>query len=310
VTPCYLPKFAISRNYSGLTLTLSPKAIIVSVKFPENGEIRQMNVDKTPLPQGRAKLVQVLGVAGDVIRIPDVVQALNLSRVDAAKRLSRWAEQGWVRRVGRGAYVPASIDTLGSKRVLDDAWVLVPALYAPAYIGGRSAAEHWDLTEQIFKDIVVMTGQAIRTKRQDRQGTQFSVKHIKPDKIFGIKSVWRHHTKVPVSDVYRTIVDMLDDPSLGGGIQHVSDCLAAYLKRPDRDDAKLIEYAIRLDNGAVFKRLGFIAEKLPSGDDLAALCSHHLKAGMAKLDPALVCEKPVAKWRLLVPRTWVQGAGL
>jgi hypothetical protein len=27
-----------------------------------------------------------------------------------------------------GAYVPASIDTLGSERVLDDAWVLVPAL--------------------------------------------------------------------------------------------------------------------------------------------------------------------------------------
>jgi len=53
---------------------------------------------------------------------------------------------------------------------------------------------------------------------------------------------------------------MLDDPALGGGIQHVSDCLAAYLKRADRDDARLIGYADRLGNGAVFKRLGFLAE--------------------------------------------------
>ena len=265
---------------------------------------------ETHLPQGRAQLVQVLSAAGDVIHISDVAKTLSLSRVDAAKRLARWAEQGWVSRVGRGAYVPASIDTLGSKRVLDDAWILVPALYAPAYIGGRSAAEHWDLTEQIFKDIVVMTGQAIRAKQQERQGTQFSVKHIKAEKIFGLKSVWRHHTKVPISDVHRTIVDMLDDPSLGGGIQHVSECITTYLKRTDRDDGKLIEYAARLGNGAVFKRLGFLAEKIGSEGNLAEMCSGYLTAGMAKLDPALACEKLVSKWRILIPQIWASGGGV
>jgi len=87
-----------------------------------------------------------------LVSISDVAQALAVSRTDAAKRLARWREQGWISRVGAGAYVPASIDTLGSDRVLDDAWVLVPALFSPAYIAGRTAAEHWDLTEQIFKD--------------------------------------------------------------------------------------------------------------------------------------------------------------
>ena len=263
-----------------------------------------MSLSDTYLPQGRAQLVQVLGTAGDVVK------ALNLSRIDAAKRLSRWAQQGWLNRVGRGAYVPASIDTLGSRQVLDDAWILVPALYAPAYVGGRTAAEHWDLTEQIFKDIVVMTGQAIRSKRQERQGNQFSIKHINAEKIFGTKTVWRHHSKVPVSDVHRTIIDMVDDPSLGGGIQHVSDCLAAYLKRDDRDDSKLIDYALRLDNGAVFKRLGFLARKNETAGSLPEMCSRHLTAGTAKLDPALACDTLVSKWRLLIPKTWVKEAGL
>ena len=147
----------------------------------------------------------------DVIHIDDVVIALQLDRTGAAQRLSRWAEQGWLRRVGRGAYVAASIDTMGSDRVLDDPWVLVPALFAPAYIGGRTAAEHWDLTEQIFKDILVMTAQPVRQKRQERHGTLFSLKHIDEWKIFGTKNVWRHQTRVPVSDVHRTIVDILDD---------------------------------------------------------------------------------------------------
>src|SRR5580700_4904704 len=194
-----------------------------------------MEENKSLLPRGRAQLICVLAAAGDVIHIADVASVLQLNRIVAAQRLSRWTEQGWLRRVGRGAYVAASIDTLGSERVLDDPWVLVPALFAPAYIGGRTAAEHWDLTEQIFKDVVVITGQIIRERRQERHGFQFMLKHLNVSKIFGTKPIWRHHTKVMVSDVHRTIVDILDDPALGGGIQQVSDCLNSYLKRADRD---------------------------------------------------------------------------
>jgi predicted transcriptional regulator of viral defense system len=221
--------------------------------------------------------------------------------------LSRWTEQGWLRRVGRGAYVPVSLDALGAERVLDDPWVLVPALYAPCYIGGRTAAEHWDLTEQIFKDIVVVTAQLIRERQQLRHGALFTLKHLRQDKIFGTKPVWRHQTKVPVSDVHRTIVDMLDEPSLGGGIQHVSDCLGTYLARADRDDHRLIEYADRLGNGAVFKRLGFLAERHPEGSKLAELCLPKLTTGNAKLDPALDCPRLIAKWRIRIPQIWANG---
>ena len=258
------------------------------------------------LPRGRAQLVRVLSKAGDVIHVEDVVNALQLDRTGAAQRLSRWAEQGWLRRVGRGAYVAAAIDTMGSDRVLDDPWVLVPALFAPAYIGGRSAAEHWELTEQIFRDISVMTAQPVRRKHQERHGTPFSLKHIDERKFFGTKNVWRHRTRVPVSDVHRTIIDMLDDPLIGGGIQHVSDCLAAYLRRDDRDDERLVEYAASLANGAVFKRLGFLAGRLSGGAELSRLCEPHLSGGHAKLDPARDGPLVVTEWRLRVPERWAR----
>jgi predicted transcriptional regulator of viral defense system len=279
----------------------------MSAEFRNFYEILHMRSSMTRLPYGRAQLQQVLATSGDVIHISDVAEALSVSRIEAAKRLARWREQGWLSRVGSGAYVPASIDTLGSERVLDDAWILVPALFAPAYVAGRTAAEHWDLTEQIFKDIVVITGQAIRERHQERQGFEFTLKHLKPEKIFGTKPVWRHNTKVPVSDVHRTIIDMLDDPALGGGIQQVSDCLNAYLKRSDHNDEKLIEYGDQLGNGAVFKRLGFLVEKRGDRAALVELCRARLTAGNAKLDPALDCKRLVSRWRLLIPASWATG---
>lgn len=256
------------------------------------------------LPRGRRKLASVIRASGDVIGIDEVVAILKTDRTEASKLLSRWTGQGWLRRIGRGAYVPVPLDALQSENVLEDPWIIVPALYRPAYIGGWTAAEHWDLTEQLFRDIIVMTAQPVRDKHQTRHGAKFFLHHIQEERIFGTKSVWRGRTKVPVSDVHRTIVDVLDNPAIGAGIQHVSDCLGNYLKRVDRDDKTLFSYADQLGNGAVFKRLGFLAENLFADDELVHACQTRLTAGNAKLDSAMNCTRLVSKWRLWVPPSW------
>ena len=259
----------------------------------------------TIIPEGRRRLAAVVRAAGDIVHITDAETVLDVSRTDAAKLLSRWSGQGWLRRVGPGAYAPVNLDSLDREQVLEDPWVLVPALYDPAYIGGWAAAEHWDLTEQIFRDIVVLTGRRVRTRNQKRHGASFTLKHIQPDMIFGTRNIWRSRTRIAVSDVHRTIVDMLDDPELGAGIQHIADCLASYFDRGDRDDDRLVEYANRLGNGAVFKRLGFLAERGPSSAALLEACQERLTQGNAKLDPALPCLRLVTRWRLFVPESWV-----
>lgn len=256
---------------------------------------------RSSLPEGRKRLTALVRGAGDVIRIDDVVRLLDLDRSSAAKTMARWTEQGWFRRVGHGAYVPAPLDSLQSEHVLEDAWVLVPTLFAPAYVGGRTAAEHWDLTEQIFNDVFVVTGKSLRRKEQRHHGVTFNLKHIDGTKIFGTKTVWRAHTKVPVSDVHRTIIDMLDEPAIGGGIQHVAQCLEAYLRRPDRNEKVLISYAERLGNGAVFKRLGFLTENEPGARALTAACAERLTKGNVKLDPSLEATALASRWRLWLP---------
>ena len=266
-------------------------------------------MDSHKLLPGRARLAAVIKTAGAVVLIDDAVKALRVSRTEAAKMLSRWAGQGWLRRVGVGAYVPVQLEFLDAEQVVEDPWILVPTLFAPAYIGGRTAAEHWDLTEQIFRDVVVYTSRRVNHPVVERQGAVYSVRHIAEEQIFGTQPVWRGQTKIALSDIHRTIVDMLNDPAAGGGIQHVADCFGQYMRRADKDAAKLISYAERLGNGAVFKRLGFLAERFPDGGELVEASKARLTKGHALLDPALASPRLITRWRLRVPDSWQSGAG-
>ncbi len=94
---------------------------------------------------GKSRLAAVINAAGDIVQIQDVEAVLKVSRAKASKLLSRWASQSWLRRVGPGTYVPVELALHDSEQVIQDPWVLVPALFEPAYIGGRTAAVHWDL---------------------------------------------------------------------------------------------------------------------------------------------------------------------
>lgn len=76
-----------------------------------------------------------------------------------------------------------------------------------------------------------------------------------------------------MSDPHRTVIDMLDDPASGGGIRHIADCLQSCLRRPDASPETLVAYAAQIGNGAVFKRLGFLAERAGAPNALIAACA-------------------------------------
>jgi len=256
----------------------------------------------------RARLSAVLQTAKDLVTIEDATKALGVDRHAASKVLARWQKQGWLKRVGRGIYAPVPLDALTTEQVLKDPWVLVPALFAPGYIGGWTAAEHWDLTEQLFRSIFVFTARPFRSKEQTVQGVSFTLRRIPEDALFGIKTLWRGSARVPISDKHRTIVDLLADPATGGGIRHVERCLANYLRDKEASADTLISYAEKLGNGAVFKRLGFLVSQAPGNEALAESCRQRLTQGNAKLDPALPSRRLVKAWRLWIPKTWEPGA--
>jgi predicted transcriptional regulator of viral defense system len=267
-----------------------------------------VQVASPSLPKGRTQLGQVLRGAGEIVSVDDVSGILRIERQTASRLLARWNGQGWVRRLRRGFYAPVPITALGQEQVLEDPWVVVPELFGPACIGGWSAAEHWGLTEQLFRSICVLTARSIREKEQTIEGIPFTLKHVRAEVLFGMRPVWRGSVRIDVSSPAKTIIDMLDEPAIGGGIRHVADCLAAYFEREDASSNELLDIADRLGNRAVFKRLGFLAERLPGHNDLAVACRERLSQGTAKLDPSAPCPNLVTRWRLWVPPSWSPGS--
>jgi predicted transcriptional regulator of viral defense system len=263
-----------------------------------------MQTASPSLPKGRTQLSQVLRGAGEIVSVDDVSGILQIERQVASRLLARWNGQGWVRRLRRGFYAPVPIAAFGQKQVLEDSWVVVPELFGPACIGGWSAAEHWGLTEQLFRSTCVLTARPIREKEQTIEGISFTLKHVRPEVLFAMRPVWRGSVRIDVSSPAKTIIDMLDDPAIGGGIRHVADCLAAYFEREDASSDDLLDIADRLGNRAVFKRLGFLAERLRGRQDLVEACHECLSRGTAKLDPSAPCPSLVTRWRLWVPPSW------
>lgn len=253
------------------------------------------------MPTSRARLSVVLRATKEVVTIDAVAKTLDLDRTAAAKALSRWREQGWLRRIGQGLYIPVPLDLAGSEQVVEDPWVLVPALFGQSYIGGWTAAHHWDLTEQLFNETVVFTTRRVSKKRVSAQGVTFLLQHIPVKRTFGLKSIWRGSLRVSISDPSRTLIDMLAMPELGGGIDHVADCLVELRKSSAYDTDLLIKYGEQFGNGAVFKRLGFLAETRLRDLDLAVACRTRLTQGYAQLDPALKSGHLQTAWRLWVP---------
>jgi predicted transcriptional regulator of viral defense system len=262
-----------------------------------------------PLPQPRARLASVLRATKGVVSIETTARTLDLDRTAAAKLLSRWRQQGWLRRIGPGLYVAVPLDLAGNEQIVGDPWVLVPNLFGDCYVGGWTAAHHWDLTEQLFNETVVLATRRIRQQRVIAQGVVFLLHGTTPKRIFGISSVWRGSTRVPVSDPARTLIDMIARPELGGGIDHVAECLAEFSRARSRDSALLIRYAEQYGNGVIFKRLGFLAETRLQDAELVAACRARLTQGYADLDPVLARQQLVTAWRLWVPQRWRRGTG-
>lgn len=253
------------------------------------------------LPANRARLAALLRAAKEVVSVDITSRTLGVERPAAAKLLSRWKQQGWLRRIGHGLYVPVPLDLAGSEQVLPDPWILVPTLFEPCYIGGWTAAHHWELTEQLFNETLVFTTRRATGKRVVAQGAAFALRRVKPARLFGLKVLWRGSVKVSISDPARTLIDMLASPDVGGGIEHAADSLAVYVRTKNADPDLLIRYGEQFDNGVIFKRLGYLAETRLHDDKLAAGCRSRLTQGYARLDPKLPSRKLVTTWRLWLP---------
>jgi predicted transcriptional regulator of viral defense system len=253
----------------------------------------------------RERLTQLIRQSKGIISVKEAAEILGTKPSVVAKMLSRWSKKGWVSRISRGVYLPVPIEAQTPDISIEDSWAIAERLFSPCYIGGWSAAEYWDLTEQIHRTLVVLTEQKPRKRKISIRNIDFWLRTVPKKAMFGLKPVWRGQTKVEVSDPARTIIDLMNDSAPGGGLRPTAEIFLNYLKSNHKDMALLINYAEKLGNGAVFKRLGFLSEKLaPQEKETIEACRSRLTQGNIKLDPSIPGSRLITRWRLWVSEDW------
>jgi len=235
-----------------------------------------------------------------VLRAEDLEKEFGYRRQIANLFLSRLCKKGGIQRLKEGIYRIVPLGSATANPVPDDSWAIAMELFSPCYISGWSAAEHWDLTEQIFNSTLVLTAQKTKSKNQEVAGLHFRTKHIPAKNIFGTNKIWSSNKQIQVADMHRTIIDILADPEIGGGGRHAMDVIKSYWCKKESSHEMLWRYAETLNDGTVFRRLGFTGEviaRLPEA--WLEKCAAKIKKGIVKFDPSGPNTGPIAtKWGL------------
>jgi predicted transcriptional regulator of viral defense system len=246
-----------------------------------------------------AKLAR--GSKSGVINSADASKALGFDAKKTAAKLGSLAKRGWLHRVRRGVYLIVPLEAEpGKPATAADPWILAQEVFSPCYIGGWSAAEYWELTEQIFRPTLVVTAATIRSKSIELLGQEYRLFRVPASRVRIETSVWRDSVKVKVSSRERTLVDCLRNPALGGGVGHLILMMKEYANHPERGFKTLLNEARQADSGAVWKRLGYLSKMLwPNEELITSEASRKLAAGNIKLDPSVKTRgKLVTRWRV------------
>ncbi len=253
----------------------------------------------------RQRLSAILRKTQVTISVAEAADILSIPRPKAGKLLATYANKGWLARIYSGVYILVPLESPTTNVALEDPLAIAEKLFNPCYVTGWSVAEYWGMTEQLFRSVIIMTQRQQKNYQPVIKDIEYLLHFAKPSYFFGLKTVWCSNVKVQLADPSRMIIDIMNHPTLGGGIRTSVDILKNYFRSNEKSIDLLINYSKKLGHGVVYKRLGFLIEKYyPEEKHLIKACQAGLTTGNTKLDPTLNCNKLVTKWRLWVPENW------
>ena len=258
------------------------------------------NITSKTLGREAAGLVVALHERGTpVFRLADVEALAGLSPASARSFVRTLVDRGVAARLTPGLFGLAPFELGAERRYLGEPLVVARELMAghDYYVSHGSAMEHHHMLTQ--PQLVVTVSTPSPRRALTIVGSEFRFVRCPRRWMWGYGSMWvTKQERVAISDLERTIIDGLRLPAHCGGVSEVAKGL--WLRRADIDVARLIDYALRLNVGAVVRRLGFLLELYDvAGPARLDKLRDTLTATYARLDPLLPAEgRHLRRWRL------------
>lgn len=227
-----------------------------------------------------------------IFTIDDAKEISGIDKKILKVILLRLEKRGWIERIEKGKYM---IIPLGSKKgeyTLNE-FLIGSLLVQPCIISYWSALNYYGFTEQIPSTVFIQT--TSRKKKQEIEifGVRYKIIRVNREKIFGIEKTWIEEEQITITDKEKTIIDCLDKPKYCGGIIEV----AKALKTRDYNPNKLVNYAERIGNSGVIRRLGYLNDLFSLQMDISGIKTRNYLL----LDPTMPKKGETnAKWRLII----------
>lgn len=227
-----------------------------------------------------------------IFTIKDAEQISTSSKGVLRVILSRLEKKGWIERVEKGKYIVIPLGAEKGKYTLHE-FVLGSYLINPCIISYWSTLNYYGLTEQIPRTVFIQTTSRKKNQKVTIFGVPYKIIRVNEEKIFGIEKVWFEEIQINLTNKEKTIIDCLDKPKYAGGIIEV----AKALRTEDYNKEKLVEYAKKIGNSGVIRRLGYICETLQISINIPEINTRNY----LKLDPVLPKTKKFdSKWHLII----------
>jgi len=252
-------------------------------------------------PQARRFLATMAGGGRRLLRTEEAYEFWPSKDV-ARQALSRLVRSGWLERIERGLYLIVPLEAGAEGHWTEDPMVIAAQLVPRGAVAYWSALHHWGMTEQIPRTVFVQSRSRKHQSRLTLLGVRYQFIHIVERKFFGMVRQWSRGIGFTITDREKTVVDALDRPDLCGGIPAVAAALTAGAAM---DWDVLDGYLRQFGSGAIFKRLGYLAEALdvpiPGAERRIAAWREQLSQGTALLDPRGPRKGPIdSRWRVRV----------
>jgi len=231
--------------------------------------------------------------------IRDVKTITGLAEASARSFARSLVNRGVVARLKPGLFILVPFELGKETEYMGHPWLVAKALAGSRHyhLSHATAMEAHQMLTQPQLVVYVSTPDPRRT--QSIMGTEFRFVRSAKKQLFGIEEHWAtRQEKVRISDIDRTIIDGLKQPEYCGGITEVAKGL--WMQREKVSPERLVKYAIRLNIGAVIRRLGYLLDLYELGTEKTQKAlANRLTNSYVPMDPILSSQgKHLHRWRL------------
>ena len=239
------------------------------------------------------QLLNKLARKGSTFSFKEAQKISNLSLGSLKVLLSRMEKQGWVERIEKGKYLIIPLGAEKGRYTINE-FVIGDEMVKNAAVAYWSALNYHGFTEQIPSTVFIQTTSRKKEPKIEIFGVRYRIVRITEKKFFALQKIWIEDEEVRITNPEKTVADCLDKPQYCGGIVEIAKALQ------NEDEIyldKIIEYAIRMKNSAILKRLGSLCDRLAIP---VTIPQDYLAKGYPLLDPSIHRKgKANRKWKII-----------